>query len=195
MSFKRYLESVGSCSSAVEWVGKKGLNTSWKTCPRGDWLMWFIVRSKLNPKLIVRAAVAVAGQNTWAVSDKNESLFEDALWQAQCWTLGKAQSLRAASKQLARAMRYPTYDDEFYALLCAQYVLDVIEGFENVDAYVGMFCPLRIVSITSDLMASCTGEGRKTSQKRCAEIIRSKVSLEDVGAAVKALSKKGVLFT
>ena len=44
MTFKKWLELVNACEDAREWVGDKTAQEAWDTCPRGDWLMWWITK-------------------------------------------------------------------------------------------------------------------------------------------------------
>lgn len=42
MKFRDKLIKINACSEAVEWVDKKGFKTAWKTCSRGDWMLWYV---------------------------------------------------------------------------------------------------------------------------------------------------------
>ena len=56
MKFTDKLNDMHACSEAVRWVGKRGLMTAWRDCPRGDWMLWLAGRLDINRKLLVLAA-------------------------------------------------------------------------------------------------------------------------------------------
>ena len=60
MTFAKWLESVGACGDAVEWVGKRSATRAWKECQRGDWMLWGAVKAGVDRKAVVLAACACA---------------------------------------------------------------------------------------------------------------------------------------
>ena len=54
------LEKLDACSAAVEWIGERDLETAWKECPRGDWMLWLAGRVEIDRKLLVKAACKCA---------------------------------------------------------------------------------------------------------------------------------------
>jgi len=56
MKFTDKLNDMHACSEAVEWVGKRGLMTAWRDCPRGDWMLWLAGRLDIDRKLLVLVA-------------------------------------------------------------------------------------------------------------------------------------------
>ena len=56
MKFTDKLNDMNACSEAVEWVGKRGLMTAWRDCPRGDWMLWLAGRLDIDRKLLVLVA-------------------------------------------------------------------------------------------------------------------------------------------
>ena len=59
-SFRSTLKNLGACSEAVQWVGTKTLAVGWRTCTRGDWMLWLAARAGIDRKKIVLAACACA---------------------------------------------------------------------------------------------------------------------------------------
>src|ERR1017187_9361324 len=43
--FAKWLVEENACSSARTWQSGKTLNKTWKTCERGDWLLWLLNRA------------------------------------------------------------------------------------------------------------------------------------------------------
>src|ERR1035437_29514 len=54
------LKKLGACSAAVEWLGDRDLETCWKECPRGEWMLWLAGRANIDRKLLVKAACKCA---------------------------------------------------------------------------------------------------------------------------------------
>jgi hypothetical protein len=49
--FLQLLNKIGACHEAVEWIGKRDLQTAWNECQHGSWMLWLldVMRSALNP--------------------------------------------------------------------------------------------------------------------------------------------------
>ena len=58
MKFKDKLIKLGACIDAIEWVGNMTLKEAWKTCPRGDWMIWYY--AKTHPKNLRKLTLAKA---------------------------------------------------------------------------------------------------------------------------------------
>jgi hypothetical protein len=57
MTFVAELEKLGACSKGIEEARKyKSFYQAWRSCKRGDWLMWLVVELGMNHKTIVLAA-------------------------------------------------------------------------------------------------------------------------------------------
>ncbi len=54
------LKKRNACSAAIEWIGDRDLETAWKECPRGDWVLWLAGRANIDRKLLVKAACKCA---------------------------------------------------------------------------------------------------------------------------------------
>jgi hypothetical protein len=44
MTFKEQLIELDACKGALEWAGDKTFEDVWKTCERGDWMLWLFHR-------------------------------------------------------------------------------------------------------------------------------------------------------
>ena len=76
--FKDYLIRIEACgwdcpkdkTTAIGWVGNKTRQQAWKTCKRGDWMMWLIWKENKTPiKIIVELADEFAARAARAASD------------------------------------------------------------------------------------------------------------------------------
>lgn len=45
VSLTAYLAKMGACDEALKWARGKTLAQAWRTCPRGDWMVWLIYRT------------------------------------------------------------------------------------------------------------------------------------------------------
>jgi hypothetical protein len=41
-SFRSKLIALGACEEALAWAGRKSLRCAWRTCDRGDWMLWLV---------------------------------------------------------------------------------------------------------------------------------------------------------
>ena len=80
---------LSPCPEAVEWLGDRTLAQAWRTCPRGDWMLWLAGRLNIERKVLVRAAVECARPALKYVP-KGEKRPAKALSVALAWTRGRA---------------------------------------------------------------------------------------------------------
>ncbi len=113
--FEELLYELGACSSAVEWAHGKTLHVFWKTCQRGDWLLWLAGKMADKKgwhtrKQIVLAACACAATALKYVP-KGEERPKKAIQTARAWAKGKAtieEVWAAAADAAADAARTTT---------------------------------------------------------------------------------------
>ena len=104
MKFSDKLNDMQACTEAVKWVGRKGLITSWNTCKRADWMLWYATRVLNDRKLIVLAACDCA-ETALKYVPKGEHRPAKAIETARKWCNGKAtiKQCRAAANAAADA--------------------------------------------------------------------------------------------
>ena len=113
--FEELLNELGACSSVVEWAHGKTLHVVWKTCQRGDWLLWLAgkmadKRGWPTRKQIVLAACACA-ETALKYVPKGEERPKKAIQTARAWAKGKAtieEVWAAAADAAADAARTTT---------------------------------------------------------------------------------------
>ena len=59
-SFRSQLRALHACSDARTWVGHKSLRCAYRTCERGDWMLWLAGRVGVDRNVLVLAACACA---------------------------------------------------------------------------------------------------------------------------------------
>ena len=89
---------MAACAEAVEWVGRRGLKTAWRDCPRGDWMLWLGGRLDIDRKLLVLAACDCA-ETALKYVPEGEDRPAKAIQTARNWCNGTAtvQECRAAA--------------------------------------------------------------------------------------------------
>ena len=92
--FEELLNELGACSSAVEWAHGKTLHVFWKTCQRGDLLLWLAGKMADKKgwhtrKQIVLAA-CVCAETALKYAPKGEERPKKAIQTARAWAKGKA---------------------------------------------------------------------------------------------------------
>lgn len=58
MTLKAKLQKKGANPLFVDWVEDRDYETAWSECPRGDWLLWILIRS-VYPDRALLTAVAI----------------------------------------------------------------------------------------------------------------------------------------
>ena len=54
------LHRLHACVDAREWLNGKTAAVAWRTCPRGNWLLWVAGNVGVERQILVRAALACA---------------------------------------------------------------------------------------------------------------------------------------
>lgn len=54
---QEYLEKLGACQEARDWVGNRTLQRAWEECDRLDWLHWLLSESILAEYKAKRAPI------------------------------------------------------------------------------------------------------------------------------------------
>ena len=108
----RFLKSKGACEEAVTWAEGKTFAEAWKSCQRGDWMLWLCgkmsgEKSWPTRREVVLAACACA-ETALKYVPKGEDRPRLAIETARRWADGKAtlQEVRVAA---AYAAAYAAY--------------------------------------------------------------------------------------
>ena len=86
MQFKEFLESIGACEPALEWVGDRDAETAWAECDQADWLMWLAYDAgESTHKPLVRIALECA-----RLTPITHPLLLDSLNDVERWLVGES---------------------------------------------------------------------------------------------------------
>ena len=121
-TFAEYLDSIGACEEAVEWVGTKTAQEAWDTAERADWLLWLLAKTA-ERKSVVRIACACARTALkYAKDDELRPL--RAIEAAEAWCDGTVdiETVRnAATAAYTAAYAHAAHAHAAYAAAAAAY--------------------------------------------------------------------------
>ena len=107
--FDALLNELGACPEAQRWARGKSLAVAWKTCKRGDWLLWLCGKMADKPDWPTRKEIVLAACDCVELALKHVPEGEDSprkcVETARAWTIGKATigELRMAKRAAAYA--------------------------------------------------------------------------------------------
>lgn len=170
MKFSERLAALKACPEAREWVGKKTLAAAWKTCPRGDWMIWLSAKAGVDRRLIVEAACRCAESALGLVSEGDERPI-NAIATARRWICGEAtlDEVRIAADAApgSSAAAYAAY---------AAYAVNI--------SYVAAYsCYLTAHAVN----ASASAADADAAAAVTADLVRQVVSSADVATALETL--------
>ena len=110
MKLSEKLDQMNACQEAVDWIGRRGLMTSWRDCKRADWMLWAAVKLNIDKKLIVLAACDCAETALQYVPD-GEDRPARAVQTSRNWCNGTAtrQECRKAAADAAHAAAHAAH--------------------------------------------------------------------------------------
>ena len=115
--FAALLVELNACSEAQEWASGKSLAVVWKTCKRGDWLLWLCGKMADKPNWPTRKEVVLAACDCAKLAlkyvPKGEERPRKCLETVRAWAAGNAtihevRTARAAA-DAADADAYAAY--------------------------------------------------------------------------------------
>jgi hypothetical protein len=111
--FQSLLYDLGACQEAVIWAKGKSLAQTWRTCKRGDWLLWLCGKMVDKPNWPTRKQIVLAACSCAETSLKYIPSGEDrprvAIETARKWAHGKATIEEVRQAADAVAVAYAAY--------------------------------------------------------------------------------------
>jgi len=172
-NFKQKLIEIKASSAVIEWVGDRDLTTAWAECERGDWMLWFAAKAKVDLKKLTLAKVKCARLVQHLMEDQRSI---NALDVAEKFANGEAtkEELDAAAYAAYAAAAVATYatdsdSDSAYAAADAAYAAayaarDDADSAADAAAYA----------------AYAAADARKKTLLDVANIVRSIITVEDL---------------
>jgi hypothetical protein len=98
MKFRDYLESIGACAPARDWVDEKTLTVAWATCEDPGWMLWLLMH--VDWQLCVRLCADIAEHVLCCARDLRP-ICEQAIEAARAWADNPTEANR---REAARAV-------------------------------------------------------------------------------------------
>ena len=156
--FAALLVELNACSEAQEWAGGKSLAVVWKTCKRGDWLLWLCGKMADKPNWPTRKEVVLAACDCAKLAlkyvPKGEERPRKCLETVRAWAAGNAtiHEVRTARAAADAAAAYAAYAD------AAAYA-DFAHAARAADA---------------------AAYARTTTLAKCAVLVRKRLKVQDI---------------
>lgn len=180
--------------SWLAWIAGKSTYDIWYACPRGDLLVWMLVRTGVEPSLVVEAVCACV-EPLLACLPSEECFLWWTLVVLRAWVRGDAtqDEVEAANTYVINTYKYLRFGTTGYAVVglpnyTAAYTMGLVVTLAHMRGFVG-FVSAAVIS----LIAVATPEARvgniayTKSLARSADIIRAMISFE--GVLLPSLSK------
>ena len=174
-----WLQKADACDAALIWLGSRDERQAWDECRRGDWLLWWAVRRKVDRKLLVAAACGCARLALPYVKGGEWRPLR-AIEAAEAWYRGEAtlEQVRAAADDAYTAASYAAASA--YAANYAAYV----GAHVDYAAYAGVAVVVcTYVAVAGDYAAAKSADAdtmREKVQLRCADIVRRTIDFDCV---------------
>lgn len=165
-SLRSRLISLYACDEALEWVGRRSLQTAWRLCERGDWMLWLAAHVGVDRRLLVRAAcdcARLALVHVPAGEDRPRLAIEAA--ERWCDGLATIEDVRASASAAyaAAAYAYSAYAYSAYA---------AAESAASAAA--------------AAYAAYAADNARTATHRQCAGLVRARIPYAVISAAMEA---------
>ena len=212
-NFKETLKKLNSCQEAVDWVGDRDLEAAWAECDRGDWMLWLAGLLRIDRNLLVLTACDCAEPALRYVPE-SESRPAEALRVARAWCNGEATSAEVqvaavASAEASVAAAY-AYAAEIAAADIDEIAAADIDAVASANAAVaaadaanaanatnvfaaanGTYNAAYTAAYAAAYAATDAAAARLASLKHSAELVRKRISVEVIRAALEPPTQEG----
>ena len=169
--FSALLVELNACSESQEWASGKSLAVVWKTCKRGDWLLWLCGKMAKKPNWPTRKEVVLAACDCAKLSLKHvpagEKRSRKCLETVRAWTSGNATlyEVRAAADAAAYAV----------ADAYAAYAADA-----DAAAHVAHAAAYAAYADAHAADADAAEAARTKTLAKCAVLVRKRLKVQDI---------------
>ncbi len=184
MKFSDKLKKMNACREAVKWVGKRGLMTAWRDCPRSDWMLWLAHRAGVDRKLLVLAACDCA-ETALKYIPEGENGPAEAIQVTRAWVAGETtiqevHRARAAASAAAAAAAYAAIGADAASAAAAAAAYAAI-GTDAAYAAIGADAAAAAAAIGADAAAAA----RNKAHKNNANLIRKRIPYSTIKEALE----------
>ena len=182
---KQLLEKLDACEDGIKWYNDQDSYTAWRSCQRGDWLLWVAAKLGVARPLIVLAACDCAELLLKHVPS-GELRPRAAIEAARRWCAGEADSAEVGSA--ARSARAAAY-----AAAYAAYAADAARAAAY--AADGAYAAAYAAYAAYDVDADCADCAVYADGVDCAALVRKRIPWRVVKKAIATITevdKKGM---
>ena len=181
--FAALLVELNACSEAQEWASGKSLAVVWKTCKRGDWLLWLCGKMADKPNWPTHKEVVLAACDCAELVLKyvpeDEERPRKCLETARAWAAGNATTDEV---RMARRAAY-AYADSAAAVASAAAsaaAVAYVAASAAAVAYVASdAAAYAAYAAYADADADASAARTKTLAK-CAVLVRKRLKVQDI---------------
>ena len=167
IEFSALLVQLRACSEASTWATGKSLKTAWKTCKRGDWLLWLCGKMADKPGWPTRKEVVLATCDCAKLALKRVKAGEDR--PCKCIEVLRAWAAGKATKDDVRLARS---DADAAAYAAASYTAYAPAS------YTAAYAAYAAASYTAAYAAAFLRKrARAKTLKKCADLVRDRLSI------------------
>ena len=192
-SFRSLLIALHACSgpdSAMAWIGHKSLRCAYRTCQRGDWMLWLAGKSAIDRKMLVRAACDCA-RLAWELQD---TAGHAAIETAEAWCHGEAtiEQVRAAAYAAYSAYSADADAAAYYsaaaAYAAAAYsAADAAAAAAGYAAYAAAGYAASAAGYAAYSDAASAHRVTSRTLEKCADLVRARIPLSALEEAIRRL--------
>jgi hypothetical protein len=191
------LTELGACPDAIDWAkGRDDPETAWKTCERGDWLLWIAAEIGVRRQDVAGAACKCARLALEYIKPGEDRPLK-AIEITESWTKGKStidqvrKTKRAAAYATAYATAVASADYDAYASYAsdaaATAAADAAAYAAAYTAYTADAAATAADDASAASVASVADAAKRTALKQCADLVRETISFD----AIKTLIPGG----
>ena len=176
--FSALLVELNACSEAKEWASGKSLAAVWKTCKRGDWLLWLCGKMADKPNWPTHKEVVLATCDCAELSLKHVPPGEErprkCLETVRAWAAGNAtiHEVRTA-RAAAYAATYAAYADADAAADAAAAAAYAAYAAYAAAAYAAAYAAAAYAAYTATY-------ARTKTLAKCAVLVRKRLKVQDI---------------
>ena len=183
--FSDLLTSLKACTEAKEWAEGKSLQSVWKTCKRGDWLLWLCERMADKPGWHTRKDVVLAACDCAETALKYVKEGEDrprkCIETVRAWVAGTAtldDVIAARHAASAASASAASAASAYIASASAAYTsADAAASVAYAAAYVAYAAADAAAYADAYAAADAASAAAYAAYKRCAAIVRKRIPL------------------
>ena len=179
--FAALLVELNACPEAREWASGKSLAVVWKTCKRGDWLLWLCGKMADKPNWPTREEVVLAACDCAELSLKyvpeGEERPRKCIETTRAWASGNATLDEVRTMRRSAAYASATYAAAYAAYAAAAYAAAAYDA--DAAAAYAADAAAYAADAAADAADAADAARTKTLAK-CAVLVHKRLKVQDI---------------